>query len=314
MLTSCVEARTARATAIGPCVPAVDFAFRVHGVFAHALNLRPEGRARLVTLTGHDADDLPCGIRLGTPETFDGWPVRSGTPGRRCGDVLEFEGASRSVSVSLAGAARAAAAPLPRVSARRAAGGGAWRACGAWLAREQERRGAALRLRAVLGAGPAATVMGRRLAEGARALGGAVSSADVGAAAGAASHLLGLGEGLTPSGDDLLCGVLAALAGTRDRATGFGPAWGAELGGRLHATNAIAATYLSCAIEGCFTGTLAAFAATFADDERNGTAESSRAACERLCATGHSSGMDLATGYLCGLRWWSDQESRRHAA
>jgi hypothetical protein len=129
--------------------------------------------------------------------------------------------------------------------------------------------------------------------------------------------LLGLGAGLTPAGDDFLCGLLAALwctsvEGGPDRA--FVHAWGAALSRRLDATTAISASFLECAIAGCFPGSVTALAAAFAGDPATGAGKGPRAALDRLCALGHSSGMDTATGFLFGLWLRTDEESRRHAS
>jgi hypothetical protein len=87
------------------------------------------------------------------------------------------------------------------------------------------------------------------LATRARALGVAITRADAAAFAAAARELLGLGPGLTPSGDDCLVGALAALSchghGWRERLS--------ELGGELAvaargATTRVAAEFVTCAL------------------------------------------------------------------
>lgn len=322
MRTSCVEApappRPAVRT-IGPDVPAGPFAFRVHSLFATAVNLRPEGHQRLVTLTGCDADDLPQGVRLATRERFDAWPLRTGMRGRMSGDVLVFEGrpGAESVRVELAGATRAPRRPLAAVSFAAPGWRARWRECAAALDALQAERCTDLRLASLVRGHAPATACGTRLAEAALQLGAGVRANDVAAADAAAARLLGLGPGLTPAGDDYLCGLLAALwsASEDDReARRFVLAWGFALSRRLHATNAVSATYLECAIAGSFSGALHALAAALAGSDENGSSGSPRTALVRACAAGHSSGMDTATGFLHGLRLRGDQESRRHVA
>jgi hypothetical protein len=128
--------------------------------------------------------------------------------------------------------------------------------------------------------------------------------------------MVGLGTGLTPAGDDLLCGLLAALwcaSGEGSQERSFAVEWGETLSARLEATTAVSATCLECAIAGCFPGTVIALAGAFAGSHADHAHESARAALDDLCARGHSSGMDTATGFLFGLRLRSDEEMRRYA-
>ena len=103
------------------------------------------------------------------------------------------------------------------------------------------------------------------------------------------SRLLGLGIGLTPSGDDFLCGVLAGLVyagGTEHPFTHF---LKKEIAGRLSDTIDISAVFLSCALADQYSlpvNTLyqiPAPGAILTDFE----------------AVGHSSGIDT----LCGILW-----------
>lgn len=307
------------AASVGPEVPARDFGFRVHSVFASAMNLRVDGRRVLVTLTGAGADDQPQAIRLATRERFDAWPVAIGDTGRREGDALVFgvPSGEAPLRVDLAAASLATRRTLPRIDANSDACAGAWAACATRLAELQAEKRADLRLASLDGSLAPETAMGARLADAARALGDAVRARDVAAADAAAAALVGLGAGLTPAGDDFLCGVLAALECASDEggdARRFVRAWGAALSGRLDATHAISASFLECAIAACFSGAVTAVAVAFAGGSAHESSEGPRAALERLCATGHSSGMDTATGFLYGLRLRNDDETRRYAA
>lgn len=307
------------AASVGPEVPAHDFRFRVHSAFASAMNLRVDGRRVLVTLTGAGADDQPQAVRLATRERFDAWPVAIGDTGRREGDALVFDAppGERPLCVDLSRAAVALRREPPHIDASAVVRAGAWAACAERLAELQAEKQADLRLAAIDGPLAPPTAMGARLAGAARALGEAVRARDAGAADAAAAALVGLGAGLTPSGDDFLCGVLAALWCTSrdgDDARAFARAWGAALARRLDSTHAISASFLECAIAGCFSGAVAAVADAFAGGPAHGSNDDPLAALERLCATGHSSGMDTATGFLHGLRIRNDDETRRYAA
>jgi hypothetical protein len=307
------------ARAIGCRVPAGDFDFRVHGVFASALNLAPTGHPSLVTLVGEGADDAPHAIRLATRERFDDWGVAPGTPGRRQGDslVLETTGGCGARVVELAGAEVGGCEPLPRVRAGSLRSRAAWAECAERLAELQSEKDTELRLAGVCGRLAPACAIGRRFAGVAPALADAVRTHDAHLADAAAARILGLGSGLTPSGDDFLCGLLAALGCT---STGDGPdrhfvrAWGTALAARLDATNAISATFLRSAIAGCFPGALRSLAAAFGEPREGRMAPDPRGALERVCASGHSSGMDTATGFLFGLWLRTGDESRRYAS
>jgi hypothetical protein len=314
-----VENATRRtALAVGSQVPCGDFGFRVHSVFGAAMNLAVAGRRGLVTLVDADGDDYPHGIRLATRERFDAWPAPAGTPGRREGEALLLGGApgGEPLTIGLPAAARATRRAPPRIAPGGRVARGAWAICARRLEARQREQATDLRLAGLCGPCPPPTRLGARLAEAARALEDGVRGRDAGLAGHAAARLMGLGPGLTPAGDDFLCGLLAALwcaseDGGRDRR--FAVEWGATLAARLDATNVVSATFLECAIAGCFPGAVCGLAAAFAGrraDHRPGDAGE---ALDRLCARGHSSGMDTATGFLFGLRLRADEEVRRHA-
>lgn len=113
------------------------------------------------------------------------------------------------------------------------------------------------------------------------------------------TELVGLGEGLTPSGDDFLCGVLAAtwLGGGRQ-----GDVWrgllAEPLRARLCETNDISAAFLSCALQGQFSRPVT---------ELPGMSPAAAAASFR--AIGHSSGVDTLNGILYGLRLLEAEKS-----
>jgi hypothetical protein len=112
--------------------------------------------------------------------------------------------------------------------------------------------------------------------------------------------LLGLGPGLTPSGDDALCGVLLALK-----------AMGSQVATRLsqrlaaaieresaQATTALSGQFLVAAMEGQGSAVLHEFVGALAGGE---TARIP-AALEKLSRVGHSSGLDAAAGVILALR------------
>lgn len=114
-----------------------------------------------------------------------------------------------------------------------------------------------------------------------------IVSGDFEAAAESALALVGLGEGLTPSGDDFLCGMLAGalLKGTCE-ATAFFSHLSQKLRGVLDKTNDISAAFLSCAIEGLFSRAIIELA---------GGADF-QTVSQSFAAIGHSSGADTLSG------------------
>ncbi|WP_026405795.1 DUF2877 domain-containing protein [Actinomadura rifamycini] len=129
------------------------------------------------------------------------------------------------------------------------------------------------------------------------------AAGDLAGAVEAAERIVGLGPGLTPSGDDVLCGLLVALrhAGGAVRPGGravwladwLGAAVTADAGTR---TTALAATLLHCAAAGAAGAEVGAVLRCAAGAEPPGPA------VRRLLAVGHTSGTDLAHGLLAGCR------------
>jgi Protein of unknown function (DUF2877) len=122
----------------------------------------------------------------------------------------------------------------------------------------------------------------------------ACANASLAAAACAADQLVGLGPGLTPSGDDLLAGTLAAL-----RLLGGDAAFTAALADHVSAvggrrTTALAATLLRLAGQG---NVAAEVGQVIKALNGQGSLED---AAGRLHAVGHTSGADLARGLLIG--------------
>lgn len=306
------------ALAVGSEVPVGDFGFRVHSLFGSAMNLAVTERRGLVTLVGADADDYPQGIRLATRERFDTWPVSAGTHGHRGGDTLVFEdpGGDDLFVVDLSIAVRATRRAPPRIDLVDGTWRETWALCARHLDALQEEKQTDLRLVALCGGFTPPTRPGAWLAREARELASGVRAGNVDAASCAAVRMVGLGAGLTPAGDDFLCGLLAALwcaSGEGSQERGFAVELGETLTARLEATTTVSATCLECAIAGCFPGVVSALAGAFAGRRPDHARDGAIAALDDLCARGHSSGMDTATGFLWGLRLRADEEMKRDA-
>jgi hypothetical protein len=278
------------------------------------MNLAVAGRRGLVALVGAEADDDPQGIRLASAEDFLAWAVPPGTRGRRDGARLVFDGPTGGgiFAIDLSTAAVADRRTLTYVDPRDKAVLKAWAVCATRLDELQAAAATDLRLALLCGGSMAPTALGRHLAQAVGELAGGLGRRNLDEADHAASCLVGMGTGLTPTGDDFLCGILAALRCTSregDRERMFAAEWGRALSARLEATTAISATFLECAIAGAFAGAVTALVDALASGEETAT----RKALDRLCTRGHSSGMDTATGLLFGLWLRNAGEVRRHA-
>ncbi len=135
------------------------------------------------------------------------------------------------------------------------------------------------------------------------ALAACCAAGDLAGAVEVAEDLVGLGPGLTPSGDDVLAGLLLALrllggairGGTRAvwLADWLSAAVTSDAGDR---TTSVSATLLHCAARGQAAAEVAAVLRGFAGQEPVGPAVT------RLLAAGHTSGADLAWGLAAGCR------------
>jgi hypothetical protein len=122
----------------------------------------------------------------------------------------------------------------------------------------------------------------------------ALESGDRDAAADVATGLIGLGPGLTPSGDDTLVGIEAALHALDSASAGF---LSGAVGDVEDRTTALAATLLRHAAAGEFAERLhRVLAALLGPDE-----EAIAPAIDRAVAWGATSGTDCLLGVLIGL-------------
>ena len=100
-------------------------------------------------------------------------------------------------------------------------------------------------------------------------------------------HMIGLGIGLTPSGDDFLCGILAGLVLTCNQNHPFTIELQDQLKKNLENTNDISRAFLNCALESHFSEAV----------KKIPTASSPAELLSPFEAIGHSSGIDT----LCGI-------------
>jgi hypothetical protein len=147
-------------------------------------------------------------------------------------------------------------------------------------------------------AGHAAAAASDLLARYARALCLALRGGDVEAACTTAKALVGLGPGLTPSGDDFLVGFFAVLHLPRSPGEVFTSVCLAVLSDVERRTNAISAAALKAAAQGRVRASLHALIRELVAGERAGV----EAALARVLAIGSSSGADIAGGVVSGFQ------------
>ncbi|MCI0547904.1 MAG: DUF2877 domain-containing protein [Candidatus Rokubacteria bacterium] len=144
---------------------------------------------------------------------------------------------------------------------------------------------------AMVTAGP----LRRPVARASLALEAAIERRDGGAFIRASLGLIGLGEGLTPAGDDILVGALAALHRFAPEWLAEHPGIGAELAAAGRTTTPIARDFLEHALAG-------AFSELVLDVVAAPTAEAARALARRLLGFGATSGGDTLAGLQLALR------------
>ncbi len=273
---------------------------RVHSVFHAALNLStPDGD--LLTLLSAEVDDLPRGVRLASAEDFSSLGLAAGDGGVFTVDeiVLGRSTGCGRFRVDCASARRLVAEPARplRGDSER------WRVGVALLEALQERAATDLRIASLLAGTRPCGAMAERLTQAALDLGRGVRAGRFDAMRGAAARLVGLGSGLTPAGDDFLCGFLAAgycrLAAGLERTPRL-TSFAEVVRDLLGETTDISAGFLRDALAGQISRPLAALAAACS----GAPGSDLRGAILRLAAIGHSSGLDAATGFFYGATIW----------
>jgi hypothetical protein len=293
-----------QALTAGYAVPKGAFNAAVHSVFRVAAYLKLEGDWELLTLTASSSADLPRGIRVGTPEGFTFERLHVGEAATCRDGMLHFGRGSIDLDLRTAGqwdfdlAALNFDASSPRVAA-------SWQLVWRALNERQLASGAEMvgaRLLHPRGIQVSETL--RRLADGMAHLIAAAAGYDLSVSK-AVSSLIGLGQGVTPTGDDLLVGCIAGLwcrighdASRKEYVSNLGKALIDLSAGR---TTDISRSFLYHAALGHVSSTLAALA----DAICSGTDSSEL--LERAngaMSVGHTSGMDAVTGLLLGLAAW----------
>jgi hypothetical protein len=258
------------------------FTGKVHSVFAHACNIELAS-GQLLGLVAREIGAVPRGFQLATPDGFS-FPdhVAVGAAVSSRAGLLRIEDSALSIDLRPAVPWRSDLAKYP-IACDRADVATAWRA--AWIA---------------LVTHGGAVPLQRQVGDAIKSLLDAAVSSRADRAAGAVSRLIGLGDGLTPAGDDFLIGFVAGLAAlpTDREREAFRAALAAAIAGAVGQTGAISRLYLEAALAGEVSEPLAALAAAIGRGYARGTA---RAAAMAL-AVGASSGAAASYGLLLAVR------------
>ncbi len=286
------------ARSVGQCVP-LSARGRVHSVFPRACNIELQS-GELVTALTVDLGDLPAGIRCApTGDSFREWLCQEQVALIDRG-ILEVPQARFCVDFSRAPVWRC---PAVRIDTRDASTVRALSELRATLRRAGPAGGFSALLLTTDGARSSLERSIReRLQLALPFLATAVRRRSVDEVSAALSQLIGLGVGLTPSGDDFTVGCLAALHSRSWACPGIGALLGAlaaPLGQLALGTNAISRQQLHDAAHGRFARRLVSVLQALALGE--GTAWHAQQALR----SGFSSGADTLCGLLFGLSAFS---------
>ena len=292
-----------KTNSIGYAVPRTDFDADVHSVFQSAIYLRLTRGRNLLTLVASSEADLPQGIRVDTPMDFSFEIFHTGVPVTCRDNILRF--ASSALTMDLRGA-RNFKCDLPSLQANMTnpAVTTAWRYVWHALNERQIQMEAEIiaedlfRSDETLRAGEP-----RKAGEAMRGLFDATKQFDLTAASSIVT-LIGLGTGLTPSGDDLLVGYLTGLwCSVLDKSERiqFVTNLGKAIIDLSQQTNDISRTYLYHASRGQVSSRLAELAEVICRGENS---DHLLITAESAMQVGHTSGMDAVTGLLIGLATW----------
>jgi hypothetical protein len=123
---------------------------------------------------------------------------------------------------------------------------------------------------------------------------------------GAVAAMVGAGSGLTPSGDDVLCGVMLALRLHGPASAALVPALWREVQPRLSATTSLSAMLLTEAAQGYAVQPVVRLAQALVGGDEAQIA----AAVPAVLAIGHTSGADLLGGLVGALDAFTHQIRR----
>lgn len=291
-----------KAISIGDAVPHTDFDATVHSVFRSAINLRLTRGNKLLTLVTSSEADLPQGIRVDTPADFSFEIFHAGEQATCRDDILLLG----SLTIELRDARRwKCDLPALQVDLKNLTMLSAWQRAWQMLNERQVSLGSEIIAKDLFRSDETIRVgVPHRAGKAMRNLVEATQRYDL-TAASTVRALIGLGAGLTPSGDDLLVGYLVGLwCSVLDKSerVQFVTNLGKTVIRLSRQTNDISRTYLYHASRGQVSSRLANLAEAICHGEDS---DSLAAIAESAMQVGHTSGMDAVTGLLIGLAAWN---------
>ena len=291
------------AIAMGYAVPAGNFDAAVHSVFQSAINLHPNDEDLLLTLFTSPEEDLPQGIRLDTPKDFSFEGFQTGEPAICRDNILHFK--KTSLTVQLSNARRwKCDLPALKIDISNPPVSAAWSIVWEVLNKQQRLSQSEIVAEELFRSNQTVQNSVARKARAAMRdllrLTWEHNLTDISAV----NSLIGLGPGLTPSGDDLLVGYLAGLwcaVQDSDERVRLISSLGETITHLSSKTNDISRTYLYHAVQGQVSSRLANLAEAISRWENP---ERLIKIAETAMKVGHTSGMDTVTGLLIGLTAW----------
>jgi len=269
----------------------------VHSVFRAVVNL--ETRDGLISICGPSIEPLPHGLSIRGPIDFRTMGLRTGQPVILDRQRIRIPTADIDIDLSRA---TGWSARLPVTDPHLARARWRVRAQEAWsmvAAAVRARPGSRDGLGDLIGhdGGAPLQPVARLAAPRLERLAAALRDADPSAAGMAAESLVGLGPGLTPSGDDALVGMAAAVTATAMPGTLDATFLRRAVDTASTRTTAVSTTFLRHAAAGEFSGGLHGLMAALIGPDPSDAATT----IERSVAFGATSGTDTLVGVLMGL-------------
>ena len=295
-----------QALSVGIQVPPHPFSGTVHSVFRQACNLWLEG-GTLLTLLPREKGNVPRGVRLDTSsDSVFLHALRVGQPVACRGGILRFERSDFSVDLRTARSWHIDLKGL-HIDLRRIDQAQAWAIAWSELKtyyRRSDLSGIMEGFSPLEGSPILSEILRQQSAHSVPALLQATRDFQFEDARASIRPLIGLGHGLTPSGDDFLVGYLTGLwstAGNSPSRTQFLAALDVEISETARNTNEISRAYLRSAIKGHVSEPIAKLAQQLSQANN---ASSVTAATQAALQVGHTSGADGVLGLLLGCLAW----------
>ena len=290
------------AVSVGSTVPNNNFHATIQSVFESSINLRLDEEDRLITVLVSDGYELPQGIRLNSKDVS----FQSLTVGLRAvcrGGILRFDSSPLAIDLRNASIWEA---EVPHIDITKPSTKQICSLLWQALNRQQRLKQTDLVAEDLLHTDKG-SLLTRKLSQLVLALIAATKLFDADASAEAARKMIGLGPGVTPTGDDILIGYLAGLWSTAsdNQEITFIETFGRPLLKISIETNEISRTYLTHAIHKQFSSSLIKLLNAISEGET----VQAQVAVKEAMRVGHSSGMDSVTGLLIALTVWEKETS-----